>query len=122
MVSECVGGVIGNQGTRNQHSETDSGGRTACANLEYLAVELLGLLRLEGESEQDKRVREPLDPEADGAVAQVGFARSLDGVVVHVDDLVQIARGHASDGLQLVEVEEAVRRVEAPQLLLPHGV
>ena len=97
MVSECVGGVIGNQGTRNQHSVTDSGGRTACANLEYLAVELLGLLRLEGHAQQNEGDRQALHTNADRAVPHVRSARCLHRIVIDVDNTLRCGGGSQRD-------------------------
>ena len=63
-----------------------NGGRPACANLEYLAVELLGLLRLEGHAKQDEGVCQALHTYADRAVPHVGSSRCLHWIVIDVDN------------------------------------
>ena len=51
--------------------------------------------------------RTRLNTDADGPVPHVGVARLDHGVIVHVDDFVQVARDHDRDVLQQSEVELA---------------
>mmetsp|Transcript_1161 Transcript_1161/g.4600 ORF Transcript_1161/g.4600 Transcript_1161/m.4600 type:complete len:635 (-) Transcript_1161:687-2591(-) len=94
------------------------GERGEVNRLENLRVELLRFGRVEGHAEQDEHVRETLHAEADGAVAHVGALRGVHGVVVDVDDAVQVARRLAGDLGELGVVEVAVLGAErAAQLL-----
>lgn len=60
--------------------------------LEDLEVELARFGRVERETESHEGVGESLDSDADGAVAHVGVLGLLDGVVVYVDDAVEVER------------------------------
>lgn len=76
--------------------------------LEDLLVEQLGLRRVERHAQDLERVGEALDADADGAVAHVGPASLLDGIVVDVDDAVQVASHLLGHVVQLLEVVRAV--------------
>lgn len=75
-------------------------------------VELLRFGRVEGQAEQDEGVGKALNPEANRPVPHVALARTLDGIVVDVDDLIQVARDDGRHLGELVEVEHPVLRVE----------
>jgi hypothetical protein len=80
--------------------------------LEDLLVEVGRLLAFEGDEELLEDVCESLNSDADGAVAEVGAAGFLDGVVVEVDDLVEVAGADAGDADESLEVKGLVAAVE----------
>jgi hypothetical protein len=86
--------------------------------LKDLLVQLLRRLAVKGHAQQQEGVREALHADADGAVAHVGAARRLHGVVVDVDDLVQVVGDHPGDLRQLVKVKVALGGVQAANELL----
>lgn len=59
-----------------------------------------------------------LHTQADGPVPHVAAARCLCGVVVDVDDLVEVACDHTGDLSQLLKVKEALLSVKAANQLL----
>ena len=65
--------------------------------LEDVAVQLAGLGRVKGQAEEDERVGQSLHSDADRTVAHVGAAAGLGGVVVDVDDAVEVVRHHGGD-------------------------
>ncbi len=72
--------------------------------LEHLAVQLARLGRLERHAQGQEGVGQALDADADGAVAHVAVAGLGDGVVVDVDDAVEVAHDDLGDLVQLGEV------------------
>jgi hypothetical protein len=76
--------------------------------LEDLQVELLCLGRVEGVPESHEGVGESLDSDANGTVSKVRVLGLLDGVVVDVDDAVQVERNRLDDLVELGKVVNAV--------------
>jgi hypothetical protein len=76
-----------------------------------LVGELHGLLRGIGNAQLVQRVLEAHDTQTHRAVAQVGVARLLDGVVVDVDHVVEHAHRRGDGALELVLVDLAVLQV-----------
>jgi hypothetical protein len=72
--------------------------------LEDLDIEFLRLGGVEGHTEGHEGVGEPLDPDPDGTVTEVGSARFWDGVVVAVDDAVEIECDGFGDGMEFLKV------------------
>eukprot|EP00760_Papus_ankaliazontas_P021466 PhM_4_TR18693/c1_g1_i1/m.98836 len=77
-------------------------------SLEDVLVQALRLRARKGDLELEVRVREALHTEADGAVLLVAAARGLRRVVVKINNVVEVARGDAGDGGELLEVERLV--------------
>ena len=65
--------------------------------LEDGSVQLLRLRGVEGQTQQDEGVGQPLDSQPNGAIAHVGAAGVLRRVEVDVDDAVQVAGRHTRD-------------------------
>lgn len=82
--------------------------RTVVDRLEDLDVQLLRLRGVKRHAQGHEGVCESLHTDADGAVAHVRGPGLLDGVVVHIDDLVEIVRNNLGDVVQLLEVVHAV--------------
>jgi hypothetical protein len=76
--------------------------------LEDVLVQLLRLGRLEGEAQRHERVGKALAADTDRAVAHVRALGLLDGVVILVDDPVQVHRQDLDDLVEHLEVERAV--------------
>jgi len=76
--------------------------------LEDLDVELLGFRRIEGHAESHEGVGETLHADAYRAMAEVGATSFGDGVVIDVDDAVQIEGDHLGHIVQLLEVVSTV--------------
>ena len=72
--------------------------------LEDLQVQLPGFHRVEREAEDHKGIGQTLNAKADGPMAHVGFARLRYGVVVDIDDAVEVARNYLGDIVELLEV------------------
>lgn len=75
---------------------------------ENLLVEQPGLRAVEGHAQSHEGISEALDTDADGTVAHVGLASLGNGVVVDVDDAVQVERDHLGDVVKLLEVVRLV--------------
>ena len=73
--------------------------------LEDLLVERLGFLTVVIDLEHGEGVSKTLNTQSDGPVSQVGVLGLLDGVVVPVDDLVQVADQFCGHILKFLEVE-----------------
>ena len=97
------------------------GERGEVDGLEDLGVELLRFGRVEGHAEEDEDVGEALNAEADGPVLHVAAPGGLDGVVVDVDDAVEVAGHLAGDLGELVVVEVPVGGADGPSELLRLG-
>src|SRR5690606_19093072 len=61
--------------------------------------------RVERHAELNERVRQTLDANTDGTVAQVRPAGFFDRIVVDVDNLVKVTRHYLGDFVQLVVIE-----------------
>ena len=72
--------------------------------LEDLNVELLGSWRVEWHAEHHESIGKTLHANANGSVTEVGLLRFRDGIVVDIDDTVQIECDDLSDVVQLLEV------------------
>mmetsp|Transcript_85769 Transcript_85769/g.191778 ORF Transcript_85769/g.191778 Transcript_85769/m.191778 type:complete len:753 (-) Transcript_85769:7-2265(-) len=72
--------------------------------LEDILVQLLRAVALEGQAHDHEGVGKALDTKSDGSVPHVGAPGLLDGVVVAVDDLVEVARGHPRHLVEALEV------------------
>lgn len=82
--------------------------RAVVDGLEDVAVEGAGLVAVERHAHQQEGVGQSLHADADGAVAEIAVAGFRYGVVVDVNDAVEVARHHAGDVHQALEVETAV--------------
>ena len=75
---------------------------------------------------QDEHIRQALHAQPDGAVAHVGIARLRNGVVVAVDDAVEVLRDLVGDLEQLLVVERSVvdvfRQSEGGEVAYRHFV
>ncbi len=76
--------------------------------LEDLEVELTGLRTVERHTKSHEGVGETLNSETDGSVTHVGVASLRDGVVIDVDDLVQVLGNDLGDVVELLEVVLAI--------------
>jgi hypothetical protein len=76
--------------------------------LEDLLVELTSLGRLEGHAQSKESIGETLDTKTNGSVTHVAVTSLLDGVVVHIDNLVQVADNDLTDLVQLLEVVASI--------------
>jgi len=74
-----------------------------------LDIKLFGLGRIEGHAKSHEGISEPLDPNADGTMTEIGSACFGNGVVVNVDDTVEVVCDGFGDGVKFVEVIFAVR-------------
>lgn len=72
--------------------------------LEDLLIELTCLGGFEGQTKSHERVGETVHTNADGAVAHVGATSLRDGVVVAVDDAVEVDSDDLGDIVELLEV------------------
>ncbi len=73
--------------------------------LENLSVEHTGFFAMERNIHHHKYIRESLDADTDGAVAQIARPRFISGVIINIDDLVQIIYDEGGDALELCEVK-----------------
>mmetsp|Transcript_43526 Transcript_43526/g.93229 ORF Transcript_43526/g.93229 Transcript_43526/m.93229 type:complete len:535 (+) Transcript_43526:75-1679(+) len=71
---------------------------------ENVRVQLLGLLALEGEPHHEESVSQTLNAETNGSVPHVGVAGLREGVVVPVNDLVQVASDDLCHFVEALEV------------------
>ena len=76
--------------------------------LENLDIEFLGSCRVEWHAEHHESIGQALHTDPDGPVAHVRVPCFWDGVVVDVDDAVQVECNDLSDIVQLLEVVLAV--------------
>lgn len=72
--------------------------------LEDLLVKLLGVWSIEGQAKDHEGVGETLNTDTNGTVAHVGLASLGNGVVVDVNDSVQVEGDDLGDGVELLEV------------------
>jgi hypothetical protein len=77
--------------------------------LEDLNVEFFGSCGLEWHAEHHEGIGKTLHTNSDRSMARVGLPRFRDGVVVDVDDAVQVECDNLSNIVQLLEVVLAVR-------------
>ena len=77
-------------------------------SLEDLDVELLGLRRIERHAESHEGIGETLHTDTYGAMAEVRATSFGDGVVIDVDDAVQIVGDHLGYIVQLLEVVSTI--------------
>src|SRR5207247_428986 len=73
------------------------GERSMVNCLENLLVQLASLGRLEGHAQGKESIRKTLHTQTNGPVAHVAVVRLLDGVVVDINDLVEVADDDPSD-------------------------
>ena len=76
--------------------------------LENLDIELLGLWRIKGHAKCHEGIGETLHTNTNGAMTEVRTTCFRDGVVVDVDDAVQIIGDDLGDIVQFLEVVLAV--------------
>lgn len=76
--------------------------------LEDVLVQAAGFVALEGHAQGNERIGQPLHAQPDGAVAAVAALGLGHGVVVDVDDLVEVQRGVVGYLVELLVVEEQV--------------
>lgn len=85
--------------------ELNGGSKSSVVDgLEDLNVEVLGLRRIEGHTKSQESIGETVDTNSNGAMAHVAPPSLRHGVVVDVDDLVQVLDEHLSDIMKLLEV------------------
>ena len=98
--------------------------------LENLNIEFLGSCGVERHAEHHESIGKTLHTNSDWSMAHVGLPRFRDGVVVDVDDAVQIECDNLSNAVQLLEVvlpvgdkgRECDRRKVANRSLIWGGV
>src|SRR5689334_19956268 len=73
-------------------------------SLKDLNVELPCFRRVKWQTKCKEGIGETLDTETDGSVSEVALLGFFNGVVVDVDDLVQVAGHNLSDLVQATEV------------------
>jgi hypothetical protein len=78
--------------------------------LENLNVHSGRLGAVKGVTTEQVRVRETLDPEANGTVPHVGLSGLWNRVKVSVDDPIQIPREDPNDPVKLFEIKDALVR------------
>ena len=80
-------------------------------HLEDLDVQFFRLRRVKWHAKGHEGVGQPLNPNADGTMAEVRSAGFGDGVIIHVDDAVEVVRDSFGDRVELVEVVFAVGNI-----------
>merc|ERR1719500_1394629 len=78
-------------------------------SLEYLLVQGGGFFRFEWKPHEDVSIRQTLDTNTNRPVPHVAVPRLNDGVIVHINDLIQVLRGYLGHALQPLEVVSLVR-------------
>ena len=73
--------------------------------LEYLLVQLGSFLALEGDEQLLKNISQTLNSNADGSMPEIGISCFRNGVVVQVNDFVQVSGADSCDSHQLLDVE-----------------
>mmetsp|Transcript_23001 Transcript_23001/g.55770 ORF Transcript_23001/g.55770 Transcript_23001/m.55770 type:complete len:384 (+) Transcript_23001:718-1869(+) len=101
-----VGSKLLGQLTRSLNS-------TEIQGLENFRVQFAGGIALEWQSHHHERVGQPLNPESDWPMSEVGAACLLDGVKIPLNDLVQVSGRNLDHPLQLIEIEGALILDEA---------
>ena len=76
--------------------------------LEDLNVEFLGGCGVEWHAEHHESIGKTLHTDSDRSMAHVGLPRFRDGIVIDVDDTIQVVCNNLSNVVQLLEVVLAV--------------
>lgn len=85
------------------------GGKSSVVDsLKDLLVELAGLGRLERHAQSKEGISKTLNTNTDRAVAHVAVASLGDGVVVDINDAVQVANNNHSDVVKLLKVVDTI--------------
>jgi len=72
--------------------------------LEYLNIEQLGFRRVERHLQGHEGVGETLDTNTNRTMAHVGLAGLWNGIVVHIDDTIQVESDCLGDFVKLLEI------------------
>lgn len=75
---------------------------------EDLDIKLLRFWRVEWHAQRHERVGEALYTDTDGTVAEVGSTGFRDGVIVDVDDAIEVICDGLGDGVELLKVIFAI--------------
>merc|ERR1719234_1888195 len=95
---------VGGVGSLNFSKLTRGFQGTVVDRLKDLFVEQARLLRLKRQPHQNVSVSKALNTDSDRPVSHVAVPRLLNGVEVHLDDLVQVLRRHLGNLLQTLKV------------------